>query len=108
MFVVPFLSNATHLQPLNRFEQTLCHKLQVSVLLCTLKPEFENVALKRPRTEFKYVANFRENCLVLIDRYLGLGTSVIVKALKAQGVTHYNRHFNKRTMEMGGLRLGCV
>lgn len=40
MFVAPFLSNATQLQPPNRFEQTLCHKLQVSVLLCTLKPEF--------------------------------------------------------------------
>lgn len=58
--------------------------------------------------EFEYVANFRENCLVLIDRYLGLGTIVIVKALKAQGVTHYNRHFNKRIMELGGVRLGCV
>lgn len=68
-----------------------------------MKPEFENFALRGP--EFKYVTNFRENLLVLIDRYFGLGTIVIVKDLKAQGVTHCNRHFNKIIMELGGLCL---
>lgn len=54
------LPNLNHLTDLNR----LCRKIiQVRVLLCTLKPELENLVPKRPQI---HVSNFRVNFLVLM------------------------------------------
>lgn len=58
MILNPFLSNNAPPQPLGRFQQTLYQTLQVSILLSTTKPEFENVAPKRPHIK---MSNLRMN-----------------------------------------------
>lgn len=51
--------NASQSQPLDRFQRVVYQKLQVSVLMCTLKPKFINIAPDYERDEmllhcFKY------------------------------------------------------
>lgn len=64
----PFLANSAQAQPLGRFELFLYKKFQFSVLLCTSKPEFNNVVLKGPQAQ-----NNTFCVTLLITWKLGLG-----------------------------------
>lgn len=68
-----FITNGAKTQPLDRFKQILCQKLQVSVLLRTSKLNFEKFASKRSCVQIK---NFRIICFVVVNRNLDLGTIV--------------------------------
>lgn len=90
--LTPFNSNAGQPLRLGRFKQNFYKKLQVSVLLCTSKPEWKCCPKEAP------------NCLVIIYWILGLGVVVEALALLSGSMCklpYLNEHFNTRLVEIG-------
>lgn len=76
--------------PALTFRQVLCLKLQVSVIVCTLKPEFDNFA---PET-------FCLNCLVFITRNLDCEDLFSINQGSRYKLPHPHEHSSVRTMEI--------